>query len=156
MLAALALHLSFLLDAFVLSLFERQEPHTCGSRKSHPLGFGSRSLVGYTIDTHESEFSEATGKQPPADRVHTVPTIMSRGPIDLWTRTPRSIAPFSASAPSHHNLSSADFITNIAESNFRYTQPEITEATGELINMAVHRLDSPNCAGMVRVDSCPS
>jgi hypothetical protein len=28
MLAALALHLSFLLDAFVLSLFERQEPHT--------------------------------------------------------------------------------------------------------------------------------
>jgi hypothetical protein len=26
------------------------------------------------------------------------------------------------SAPSHHNLSSADFITNIAESNLRYTQ----------------------------------
>jgi hypothetical protein len=51
-----------------------------------------------------------------------LPTIMSRGPIDLWTRTPRFIAPFSALAPSHHNLSSADFITNIAESNFRYTQ----------------------------------
>ena len=51
-----------------------------------------------------------------------LPTIMSRGPIDLWTRTPRSIAPFSASAPSHHSLSSADFITNIAESNFRYAQ----------------------------------
>src|SRR5437762_14293876 len=51
-----------------------------------------------------------------------LPTIMSRGPTDLWTRTPRSIAPFSASAPSHHNLSSADFITNIAESNFWYTQ----------------------------------
>ena len=48
--------------------------------------------------------------------------IISRGPIDLWTRTPRSIAPFSASAPSHHNLSSADFIINIAELNFRYTQ----------------------------------
>jgi hypothetical protein len=47
---------------------------------------------------------------------------MSRGPIDLWTRTPRSIAPFSASAPSHHNLSSADFITAIAESSFQYTQ----------------------------------
>jgi hypothetical protein len=45
---------------------------------------------------------------------------MSRGPIDLWTRTPRSIAPFSASAPSHHDPSSADFITNIAESDFRY------------------------------------
>src|SRR5437016_7345916 len=53
---------------------------------------------------------------------HADPTIMSRGPIDLWTRTPRSMAPFSASAPSHHSLSSADFITNIAESNFRYTQ----------------------------------
>src|SRR5207245_8495177 len=51
-----------------------------------------------------------------------LPTIMNRGPIDPWTRTPRSIAPFSASAPSHHSLSSADFITNIAESNFRYTQ----------------------------------
>jgi hypothetical protein len=51
-----------------------------------------------------------------------LPTIMSRGRIDLWTRTPRSIAPFSASAPSHHNLSSADFITNIAESDFWYTQ----------------------------------
>ncbi len=51
-----------------------------------------------------------------------LPTIMSRGPIDPWTRTPRSIAPFSASAPSHHSLSSAYFITNIAESNFRYTQ----------------------------------
>src|SRR2546428_1590954 len=52
-----------------------------------------------------------------------LPTIMGRGPIDLWTRTPRFIAPFSASAPSHHNLSSADFITNIAESDFWYTQP---------------------------------
>src|SRR5439155_24604058 len=51
-----------------------------------------------------------------------LPTIMNRGPIDPWTRTPRSIAPFSAAAPSHHSLSSADFITNIAESNFRYTQ----------------------------------
>src|SRR5207244_8474901 len=51
-----------------------------------------------------------------------LPTIMSRGPIDPWTRTPRSIAPFSASAPSHHSLPSAYFITNIAESNFRYTQ----------------------------------
>src|ERR1700756_5600744 len=51
-----------------------------------------------------------------------LPTIMSPGPIDLWTRTPRFIAPLSASAPSHHNLSSVDFITNIAESNFRYAQ----------------------------------
>jgi hypothetical protein len=52
-----------------------------------------------------------------------LPTIMSRGPIDLWTRTPRFIAPFSASAPLLHSLSSADFITNIAESSFRHTRP---------------------------------
>jgi len=57
-----------------------------------------------------------------------LPTIMSRGHIDLWIRTPRSIAPFSASAPSHHNLSSVDFITNIAESNFRYTQSKSSKA----------------------------
>jgi hypothetical protein len=42
--------------------------------------------------------------------------------IDLWTRTPRSIARFSVSAPSHQNPFSAAFTTNIAESNFRYTQ----------------------------------
>src|SRR6266480_136265 len=48
---------------------------------------------------------------------------MSRGLIGLSTRTPRSIALFSASAPLHHSLSSADFITNIAESSFRHTHP---------------------------------
>jgi hypothetical protein len=32
------------------------------------------------------------------------------------------------SAPSHHNLSSVDFITNIAESNFRYTQSKSSKA----------------------------
>ncbi len=50
------------------------------------------------------------------------PTIMGRGLIDLWTRTPQFIVLFSASAPSHHSLSSVAFTTNIAESNFRYTQ----------------------------------
>src|SRR5216684_6250465 len=59
-----------------------------------------------------------------------LPTIMSRGPIDLWTRTPRSIAVFSASAPLHHSLSSADFITNIAESSFRHTQVGCVITTG--------------------------
>jgi hypothetical protein len=29
---------------------------------------------------------------------------------------------------SHHNLSSVDFITNIAESNFRYTQSKSSKA----------------------------
>src|SRR5204863_7004207 len=59
-----------------------------------------------------------------------LPTIMNRAPIDPWTRTPRSIAPFSASAPSHHSLSSADFITNIAESDFWYTQVPATAFNG--------------------------
>jgi hypothetical protein len=48
--------------------------------------------------------------------------------LTLSGQTPRSIAPFSASAPSHHNLSSVDFITNIAESNFRYTQSKSSKA----------------------------
>src|SRR2546430_6334947 len=61
-----------------------------------------------------------------------LPTIMSRGPIDLWTRTPRSIAPFSASAPSHHSLSSANFITNIAESDFWYTHVDGRISGGSL------------------------
>ena len=59
-----------------------------------------------------------------------LPTIMSRGPIDLWIRTPRSIAPFSASAPSHHDPSSADFITNIAESDFRYRHRKLPHHRG--------------------------
>jgi hypothetical protein len=67
---------------------------------------------------------------------------MSRGPIDLWTRTPRSIAPFSASAPSHHNLSSVDFITNIAESNFRYTHSDPTKDP-EFQKVVRHFLSTP-------------
>jgi hypothetical protein len=35
---------------------------------------------------------------------------------------PHSIGRLSMSASSHHSLSLAAFITNIAESNFRYTQ----------------------------------
>jgi hypothetical protein len=38
---------------------------------------------------------------------------------------PRSIGRLSASVLSHHGLSSAVFITNIAESDFRHTQPAI-------------------------------
>jgi hypothetical protein len=37
-------------------------------------------------------------------------------------KAPRFIVRFSVSAPSNHSLSSAAFTTNIAESNFRYTQ----------------------------------
>jgi len=38
-------------------------------------------------------------------------------------RNPTRDLPFSASASLHHSLSSADFITNIAESSFRHTHP---------------------------------
>ena len=50
------------------------------------------------------------------------PTIMDREFIDLWTRIPRFIGRLSTSASSHHDLSLAAFITNIAGSDFRYTQ----------------------------------
>src|SRR6266498_5555301 len=49
------------------------------------------------------------------------PIIMSREFIARSTKMPRSIGRLSASALSHHGLSSAVFITNIAESDFRYT-----------------------------------
>src|SRR6516162_1679909 len=45
---------------------------------------------------------------------------MNRGFIAHWRRMPHSIARLSASASSHHGLSSAAFITNIAESDFRH------------------------------------
>jgi len=51
--------------------------------------------------------------------------IMNRGFIARWTRMPHSTGRLSASASSHHSLSLAAFITNIAESNFRYTQEPI-------------------------------
>ena len=46
------------------------------------------------------------------------PTMMAFGPIALCARTPPSIGRSSASAPSHHDLFSAAFITNIAGSRF--------------------------------------
>ena len=45
-----------------------------------------------------------------------------KGSLSRGINTLRSIARFSVSAPSHHNPFSAVFTTNIAESNFRYTQ----------------------------------
>src|SRR5262249_60655411 len=46
--------------------------------------------------------------------------IMNHAFIARWTRTRHSIGRLSASASSHHSLSSAAFITNIAESDFRH------------------------------------
>src|SRR5262249_20363146 len=48
--------------------------------------------------------------------------IMGRGFIARWTRMPHSTGRLSASASSHHSLSSGAFITNIAESDFRHAQ----------------------------------
>ena len=48
--------------------------------------------------------------------------IMHRGFIARWTRMPHSTGRLSASATSYHSLSSAAFITNIAESDFRHAQ----------------------------------
>src|SRR5437667_6305600 len=48
--------------------------------------------------------------------------IMSRAFTARWTRMPHSTGRLSASVSSHHSLSSAAFITNIAESDFRHAQ----------------------------------
>jgi hypothetical protein len=50
---------------------------------------------------------------------------MSREFIARLTKMPRSIGRLSASVPSHHSLSLADFITNTAESDFQYTQVQM-------------------------------
>ena len=47
---------------------------------------------------------------------------------------PHSIGRLSASASSHHSLSSAAFITNIAESDFRYTQVEKAGRPKSVVN----------------------
>jgi hypothetical protein len=49
---------------------------------------------------------------------------MRRGLIVPCTRTRRSIAQLSVSVPSNNIQFSVDFTTNIAESNFWYTQPQ--------------------------------
>ena len=59
---------------------------------------------------------------PGVQSVVVMPGGMYRAFIDRWTRMPHSIGRLSASASSHHSLSSAAFIINTAESDFRYTQ----------------------------------
>jgi ABC-type uncharacterized transport system substrate-binding protein len=51
-----------------------------------------------------------------------LPTITGHEFIARSTRMPHFPARLSTSASSHHDLSLAGFITNIAESDFRYTQ----------------------------------
>ncbi len=59
-------------------------------------------------------------------------TIMNRGPIALWTRTRPSIGRLRASAPSSHGRFSVDCTTNIAESDFRYTQANAEETFADI------------------------
>src|SRR5262245_51862388 len=58
--------------------------------------------------------------------------IMNRAFIARWTRMPHSTERLSASASSLHSLSSAAFITNIAESDFRHAQRPIYYGLGNL------------------------
>src|SRR2546422_11328211 len=67
-----------------------------------------------------------------------LPIIMGREFIARSTKMPRSIGQLSASAQSHHGLSSAVFITDIAESDFRHTQV----ATKLLKSVSVYALRS--------------
>src|SRR5262245_6928859 len=67
---------------------------------------------------------------------------MNRAFIARWTRMPHSTERLSASASSHHGLSSAAFITNIAESDFRHAhlgaELKFSESTRErLFRMAI-------------------
>src|SRR5258706_2548712 len=75
------------------------------------------------------------------------PTIMSRAFIARWTRMPRSIGRLSASALSHHDLSLAAFITNIAESDLRHTQ-----VTGSIpVAPTTHSRFLPTCGDAAKM-----
>jgi hypothetical protein len=65
--------------------------------------------------------------RPRRENLHGMPRIiMNRAFIARWTRMPHSTGRLSASASSHPSLSSAAFITNIAESDFRHAQDELS------------------------------
>jgi hypothetical protein len=75
---------------------------------------------------------------------------MSREFIARSTKMPRSIGRLSASALSHHGLSSAVFITNIAESDFRYTQVFRHACQLGFEGIVSKRLGSPYVSGRSR------
>jgi hypothetical protein len=70
--------------------------------------------------------------------------------------TPRSIARLSASVPSRHTRFSVAFTTNIAESNFRYTQvfasdfPFDAEGGAYLVRETVRAIDDLNLQPSVK------
>jgi hypothetical protein len=73
-----------------------------------------------------------------AGKVVTRQQIMKGAPHQAATASmPRSIGRLSASALSHHGQSSAVFITNIAESEFRHTQPARDRAWGSFVPSVV-------------------
>src|SRR5262249_14888787 len=125
MIALLCFFLTLLVSPFK-SKSRLDAEKRCAPRASDPL-------AGCTIDTLESSFQK---RERDDGRQHVIPhasmscpspigtprIIINRGFIARWTRMPHSTGRLSASASSHHSLFSAAFITNIAESDFRYTQ----------------------------------
>jgi hypothetical protein len=71
-------------------------------------------------------------------------TTTSRELIDLWPRTPRSIASLSSLAPLHRDRSLAAFIINIAESNNRYAQVSHSRALTQM-DLPLTELESSGC-----------
>src|SRR5262249_1180311 len=76
------------------------------------IGTIGRECLDHMIVFGEAHLRRILGSMP---RI-----IMNRAFIARWTRMPHSTGRLSPSASSHHSLSSAAFITNIAESDFRH------------------------------------
>src|SRR5437763_15594704 len=70
--------------------------------------------------------------------------IMNPAFTARWTRMPHSTGRLSASASSHHSLSSAAFITNISESDFRHAQHRSRSAKARLGRWAYHGYRKPH------------
>src|SRR5262249_6807078 len=83
--------------------------------------------------------------------------IMNRGFIARWTRMPHSTGRLSASASSHHSLSSVAFITNIAESDFRHAQRfKMKLPRRKFLHLAVGRAALPAVTRMLCAQAYPS
>ena len=86
--------------------------------------------------------------------------VWSKNSSEAWglsTRTLRSIAPFSASAPLHHSLSSADFIANIAEFQFSaYTGTGERRTDQQNIGLLQELIEPVRCPNPVHPLICPA
>jgi hypothetical protein len=87
------------------------------TRQNRPVGRSVKSVKSVVRPSTNTVLSRDRRDRTTRSRI-----IMNRAFIARWTRMPHSIGRLSASASSHHSLSSAAFIINTAESDFRYTQ----------------------------------